>query len=147
MLGAVGGVLVLLCGLCAIVGIFAGEEKPATLPATSPVAESPADLASSAAPAPTTPAPTTPAPTTPAAPPSPTAAPTVAMPNLVGENAAVAEDKLRALGFTKVQFGSQDKNDTLVILPANWTVAKQSTKAGRKVSPDTLIVLTCTKEG
>lgn len=68
------------------------------------------------------------------------------MPDLVGENAAVADDRLRKLGFTNIQFGSQDENDTVVLLLANWTVTKQSTKAGMKVPVDTLIVLTCTKK-
>jgi hypothetical protein len=68
------------------------------------------------------------------------------MPDLVGENAAVAADKLRQLGFTRIEFGSQDEQDTWVLLPANWTVAKQSAKAGTMVSTDTLIVLTCTKK-
>jgi hypothetical protein len=70
----------------------------------------------------------------------------VAMPDVRGQNAAVAQDYLRRLGFTNVTFGSQDEFDTWVVLPANWTVKKQSMKAGRKVPADTLIVLTCTKQ-
>jgi hypothetical protein len=69
------------------------------------------------------------------------------MPKVTGENAAVADDKLRKLGFTNIQYGSQDKDDTFVLLLANWTVTKQSAKAGAKVKTDTLIVLTCTKQG
>jgi beta-lactam-binding protein with PASTA domain len=68
------------------------------------------------------------------------------MPNLVGVNAAVAEDKLRKLGFTKIDFGSLDPDDTLVIIRANWTVKKQSEKAGTMVSVDTLIVLSVSKK-
>jgi beta-lactam-binding protein with PASTA domain len=71
---------------------------------------------------------------------------TVTMPRLTGENAAIADDKLRQLGFTRIQYGSQDENDTVVLLLSNWTVTKQSTKAGAKISADTLIVLTCTKQ-
>lgn len=69
------------------------------------------------------------------------------MPNMVGQNAAVADDQLRKLGFTKIQYGSQDPNDTVVLLLSNWTVTKQSTAAGTQVTTDTLIVLTCTKKG
>ncbi|WP_433612550.1 PASTA domain-containing protein [Dactylosporangium sp. CA-139114] len=70
----------------------------------------------------------------------------VAMPNVVGKNAAVAMDELERLGFTKIQLGSQDREDTVVILAANWTVTKQSTAAGTEVPTDVLIVLTCTKK-
>ncbi|WP_157748342.1 PASTA domain-containing protein [Micromonospora echinaurantiaca] len=68
------------------------------------------------------------------------------MPNLVGMNAAVAEDKLKQLGLTNIRFGSQDPNDTFVVLPQNWTVTKQSHKKGTKVGLDELVVLTCTKQ-
>jgi len=85
---------------------------------------------------------------------APTAEPTnalavpakIVMPKVTGKNAAVAEDELKAAGFTKIQFGSADEEDTFVILPQNWTVTKQSAKAGSKVAPDRLIVLTCTKK-
>lgn len=69
----------------------------------------------------------------------------VAMPDVRGQNGAIAGDYLAKLGFTNVQFGSQDPLDSWVVLPENWTVKKQSTKAGTKISTDTLIVLTCTK--
>lgn len=71
---------------------------------------------------------------------------TVTMPKMVGKNAAVADDQLRKLGFSNIQYGSQDQDDTVVLLLSNWTVTKQSEKAGAKVETDTLIVLTCTKE-
>lgn len=82
--------------------------------------------------------------------PSPTAAPvlTVTMPNLAGQNAAVAQDTLAKLGFpdNRVQLGSGDPNHKIVLLASNWTVTKQSAKAGAKVTTDTLIVLTCVKK-
>jgi beta-lactam-binding protein with PASTA domain len=68
------------------------------------------------------------------------------MPNVVKKNAAVAQDELEKLGFTKIQFGSQDAEDKVVLLVSNWTVTKQSTAAGAQVATDTLIVLTCTKK-
>ncbi|TDC29490.1 PASTA domain-containing protein, partial [Micromonospora sp. 15K316] len=83
------------------------------------------------------------APATPAAPPAPAK---ITMPNLKGLNAAVADDKLRKLGFTNIQYGSADENDTLVLMLANWTVTKQSAKAGTKLAADDLIVVTCTKQ-
>ncbi|RLK13313.1 PASTA domain-containing protein [Micromonospora sp. M71_S20] len=69
------------------------------------------------------------------------------MPNLIGENAQIAYETLTDLGFTKITFGSQDTDDKIVLYPPNWTVTKQSTKAGVKVRVDRTIVLTCTKEG
>lgn len=69
------------------------------------------------------------------------------MPNLVGQNAQVAYETLTDLGFTKVTFGSQDADDKLVLYPPNWTVKKQSTKAGVMAAPDRTVVLTCSKEG
>ena len=70
----------------------------------------------------------------------------VVMPDVRGQNAAVAENYLRQLGFVNIKFGTQDELDDWVVLPENWTVRKQSTKAGRKIPTDTLIVLTCTKQ-
>lgn len=69
----------------------------------------------------------------------------VKVPDLKGENAAVAADELRKLGFTNIQFGSQDEDDKVVILPSNWTVTKQSAKADKSLPSVSLIVLTCTK--
>lgn len=71
----------------------------------------------------------------------------VRMPDVKGQNAAVAEDHLSKLGFTNIDFGTQDPVEGFVVLPENWTVKKQSAKPGRKILADTLIVLTCTKTG
>lgn len=70
---------------------------------------------------------------------------TIEMPNVVGKNAAIAEDELKRLGFEKVQFGSLDVSDQLVIVPANWVVKEQSHKPGERLAADVLIVLGCTK--
>lgn len=67
------------------------------------------------------------------------------MPNLIGVNAAVADDQLRRSGLTRVVYASEDTNDTLVVMLPNWTITAQSTVAGRRIATDTLIVLTCTK--
>lgn len=55
----------------------------------------------------------------------------VKMPNLVGLNAAVAEDQLRKLGFTEIQFGSADEDASLVILRAN--LADRPAGASRRI--------------
>lgn len=91
----------------------------------------------------TTPAPS-PSPSLSASP-SPSPVP-VKMPNVVGQNGAIAEDILKKSGFTNVTLGSADPDDTLVILAENWKIVEQSTAAGQTVQSDTLIVLTCTKK-
>ncbi|WP_425730284.1 PASTA domain-containing protein [Micromonospora sp. DT44] len=146
VVGLIAGSVALLIGCCG--GVAIGRSMGESDPAPTAIASAPADAPR------TTNAPSTPsvsaeipaASSTPAAPLSSTAPETVAMPNVVGQNAAVAADQLRDLGFTKIQYGSQDEHDTVVLLASNWTVTKQSTKAGSKVPTDTLIVLTCTKQ-
>jgi hypothetical protein len=69
----------------------------------------------------------------------------VAMPDLIGKNAATARIELERLGFRDVRFGSQDLADPDVFLPQNWTVTRQSAAAGVRVPTDTAIVLTCTR--
>jgi hypothetical protein len=140
----VGAAVVLVVGCCTGLYIIGSQEDPNTaLPGVTSTAglvqSEPA--ATSEAAVPTLPSPT-------AGEPSPSGTPvkTVTMPKVTGENAAVADDKLRKLGFTNIQYGSQDEKDKVVLLLTNWTVAKQSAKAGGKVSTDTLIVLTCTKQ-
>jgi hypothetical protein len=98
----VGGTVALF----AIIGSCSGNHAPAAAPAPAPPAVAPA-------PAPVAPAP---APVAPAPAPAPAK---VAVPNLVGENAAIAEDKLKDLGFTDIDFASVDKKDTVVVLPEN----------------------------
>lgn len=70
----------------------------------------------------------------------------IKMPDVVDKNAAVAKDELERLGFTNIELGSADPNDTLVIIAANWTVVEQSHEPGEKVPTDALIVLTCSKK-
>ncbi|MEV0645691.1 PASTA domain-containing protein [Phytomonospora sp. NPDC050363] len=68
------------------------------------------------------------------------------MPDVVGQNAAVARDELERLGFTDVEFGSADEGDSLVIIAANWTVVEQSHEPGARLAADAVIVLTCSKK-
>ncbi|MEH0938699.1 PASTA domain-containing protein [Micromonospora psammae] len=140
----VGAVVLFCCGVG--VGSFGNDsdEKAAAEPKASVQAVAEPTVAPTTVAPTTTPPTTAPATTQPAPPPAPT---TVAMPNLVGMNAAVAQDKLKRLGITNIKLGSGDKYDTLVILAENWTVTKQSHKRGTKVELDELVVLTCTKTG
>lgn len=143
IIGLVAAAVVLVIGCCGVIAaIGAQEDDTPTAAASSPerVVEqtSPAVVVTSAPVAkPTTKPPATTAPV----------AKTVAMPKVTGKNAAVADDELRKLGFTNIRYGSQDQDDKVVLLLSNWTVTKQSAKAGAKTKTDTLIVLTCTKEG
>lgn len=131
------------------------------------------NVAATTAPAPTTTAPTSSAPTSAPAPTATTATPAedkpgfncsrhgkracrpksaspspklVVMPNVVGKNAAVTDDELRRLGFTRVQYRSAEPGDSVGRQLADWTITKQSMVAGSKVATDTLIVLTAVKE-
>ncbi|WP_305788119.1 PASTA domain-containing protein [Symbioplanes lichenis] len=86
--------------------------------------------------------------TTPASPPPPSrparaASPQLTVPDLRHENAAVAEEQLRGLGFTNVSLGT--RNDSWVVLPESWTVRTQSVAPGRRLATDTLIVLFCAR--
>ncbi|MEU6203178.1 PASTA domain-containing protein [Micromonospora musae] len=148
IIGIVIAGLVAFCCASAIVGaIIQGSNDSRAESARQPAAVLPSSSASVVhSPAATTP-PTSAAPASSAARPSPSAAAQLKMPNLVGENAQVAYETLTDLGFTKVTFGSQDDDDKVVLFPPNWTVTKQSAKAGVLVRADKTIVLTCTKEG
>ncbi|MFC4015752.1 PASTA domain-containing protein [Nonomuraea purpurea] len=71
----------------------------------------------------------------------------VKLPDFKGQNAAIARQWLVDRGwdeFTNIELGSQDRDETMVLLPENWTVTKQSHKADSKVEVGTTIVLTCT---
>jgi beta-lactam-binding protein with PASTA domain len=70
----------------------------------------------------------------------------ITVPNVVGENAAVAVDQLKKLGFTNIDLGTVDGH-RLVVLPQNWTVKAQSAKAGENLAADAKIVLGCTRNG
>ncbi len=73
----------------------------------------------------------------------------VVLPDFKGQNAAIAKQWLVDQGwdeFKNIKLGSQDTYDTFVLLPENWTVVKQSHRAGTKVLVGTTIVLTCTKQ-
>lgn len=70
---------------------------------------------------------------------------TVTMPDVVGLNAAAAEDQLHRLGLRNLRFVSGDKRYLMVLVLHNWTVTRQSVAAGTRVDKTAPIVLTCVK--
>jgi hypothetical protein len=139
----IGVVVVVLCGICTLGAIVRGalDDDSSAATATDPTgATTPRLDANSTAPAPTTIAATTISATTL----SPT---TAAIPKgLVGTNALIAHDQLKALGFTNIHYASADEYDTVVILAQNWTVTKVEPAPGTVLALDATIVLTCTKK-
>lgn len=130
--GVVAGIVVVCCAGSVIIGMLIGDKPKEAKPAAVPTFALPTlALIPSAA--------------SPSASPSPSPVP-LKMPNVVGQNGAVAQDALKKAGFTNVTLGSADPEDTLVILPQNWKVLEQSTPPGQTVPSDTMIVLTCTKK-
>lgn len=68
------------------------------------------------------------------------------VPDVRGDNAAVAADELSAAGYKNVDFGSVDPFHKIVILPQDWEVESQSATPGTHLDADRLIVLSVTKE-
>jgi len=83
--------------------------------------------------------------TAPARPPGPEV---VAMPDLVGLNAAVAVDQLKKLGFARhrIRLSTKDEGAWFVVAPHNWTVSEQSQAPNAGITNDSVVVLTCTKQ-
>ena len=105
-----------------------------------PSAAPPVTTVTVQAPAPAAPAPAALAPAAPAAP------SIVTLPNVVGQNGAIAEDTLRSLGLTKIQMAADTASGREVVLnPANWTVTKMEPKAGAQIRSDQTVVVTMTK--
>jgi hypothetical protein len=78
--------------------------------------------------------------------PSASAAVLITVPDVVGQNAAVALDSMKKLGFTNIDLGTVDGH-SIVVLPQNWVVDAQSAKAGVKLAADAKIVLGCRRIG
>ncbi len=138
--GIVSMVLLLVICLSGLVLSMSGtgDVKPTSgTPATSSAA--PAGPTKPADPPKTATAPKTT--TAPARPPGDT----VTMPDVVGRNAADAEEQLHKLGLRNLRFASGDKRYLMVLVLRNWTVTKQSVAAGTRVDRMTEIVLTCVK--
>lgn len=106
----------------------------------NPSAAPPVATVTVQAPAPVVQAPATLAPAVPVAP------SVVTLPDVVGQNGALAEDALRSLGLTKIEMAADATSGRQVVLsPANWTVTKIEPKAGTEVRSDQTVVLTMTK--
>jgi PASTA domain len=70
----------------------------------------------------------------------------VILPDVVGQNGAIAQDTLRGLGLTKVDLAADaSSGKQIVLLPENWTVTKMEPKAGTEVHTDQTVVVTMTK--
>lgn len=67
------------------------------------------------------------------------------VPNVVYQDAAVALDTFKKVGFTNVKVEASDKT-TPVDNPAEWVVDSQSVLPGTNATGETEIVLTCVKK-
>jgi beta-lactam-binding protein with PASTA domain len=70
---------------------------------------------------------------------------TITIPDLTGQNAKIAEDKLEKLGLTNVDFASATSKYTMVLAPQNWTVVSTEPPAGSTVSSSDTVILKVTK--
>jgi hypothetical protein len=69
----------------------------------------------------------------------------ITIPDLKGQNAKIAEDKLEALGLTNVTLASATTKYTMVLAPQNWTVVSSDPGAGTSVSASDDVILKVTK--
>lgn len=96
----------------------------------------------------TPPAPTVAAPVEPTEAAAPTVAPVtrVILPEVEGRNGGIVFDELTELGLTNFDLASRDEDDTVVLLPQNWTAVSIEPGAGTEVDSDDTVVVTMTKE-
>jgi hypothetical protein len=81
-----------------------------------------------------------------ASPDAPEAPKTVTLPDLVGQNGAIAQDALRSIGLTKIDLAADaTSGKQLVLIPENWHVTKLEPQAGTQVHTNQAVVLTMTK--
>ncbi|MGO9155428.1 PASTA domain-containing protein [Mycobacterium sp.] len=69
----------------------------------------------------------------------------ITIPDLTGQNAKIAEDKLEALGLTNVELASATSKYQNVFLPANWTVVGIEPAPGTTVNAGDTVVVKVTK--
>ena len=67
------------------------------------------------------------------------------MPNLVGENLQLAQDKLQALGSYLVDQQDAAGLNRVQAIDSNWKVCSQKPAPGKTVSVDTMVVLAAVK--
>ena len=77
---------------------------------------------------------------------APTAtASSITIPDLTGQNAKIAEDKLEALGLTNVTLASANPKYTMVLAPENWKVVSIEPTPGTAVSSNDDVIVKVTK--
>jgi beta-lactam-binding protein with PASTA domain len=69
----------------------------------------------------------------------------ITIPDLTGQNAKIAEDKLEALGLTNVTLSSATTKYTMVLAPENWKVVSIEPTPGSAVSSNDDVILKVTK--
>ena len=69
----------------------------------------------------------------------------ITIPDLTGQNAKIAEDKLEALGLTNVTLASANPKYTMVLAPENWKVVSIEPTPGTAVSSNDDVILKVTK--
>lgn len=78
--------------------------------------------------------------------PTSTAPAVVTIPDLAGQNGAIAQNALKQLGFTQVRLAADPRSGrSVVVLPENWTVTKVDPSPGSAVPTTQLVVVTMTK--
>jgi hypothetical protein len=76
---------------------------------------------------------------------TPVASGPITVPDLTGENAKIAENKLKALGFTDVELASATSKYQNVFVPANWTVVGIEPDPGTTINGGDTVILKVTK--
>ena len=67
------------------------------------------------------------------------------MPNAVGENLQLAQDKLQALGSFLMDQQDAAGLNRIQVVDSNWKVCTQKPAAGAKVPVETMVVLAAVK--
>lgn len=77
--------------------------------------------------------------------PAPTTDAAITIPDLIGQNAKIAQNKLTALGFTNIELASATPKYQNVFVPANWTVVGIEPAPGTAVNAGDTVVVKVTK--
>lgn len=126
------------CVLAVAFTVAACEGNTANPPATVTITQSQSSIPSWTASAPSSVAPLPE--TTSAAASAP-----ITIPDLTGENAKIAENRLKALGFTDVDLVSATPKYQNVFVPANWTVVGIEPAPGTAANASDTVILKVTK--
>jgi beta-lactam-binding protein with PASTA domain len=70
----------------------------------------------------------------------------ITIPDLTGENAKIAEDRLKGLGLTNITLSSANPKYQNVFVPANWTVVSIEPAPGSTVKSSDDVIIKVTKE-